>query len=140
MRKTLAALAATAAVTLGSSAPSHATATVNVQLAIGAVVGLPAGLCNLQVPAGADGLAVLDAGIANDCIESYKTTTYDSGAFVDCINDICGAPAEAAYITYWGMFENGVATWYGVSDFTAEEGDVLGFSYTTWATFLVPTP
>ena len=137
MRKIAGALAAAAALTFAFTIPSHASGTVNVQLALGAATTPVTGAaCTLQVPAGANGLTVLDAAVAKKCIASYKASDFGFGHFVECINEVCGAPAEAMYATYWSMYENGAVTWdYGVDGFSAQEGDVLGFSYVSW---LVP--
>ncbi len=116
-------------------APAHA---VNVTVGFGISVGthLPTGqFCPVDVPAGANGLAVMDAAVAAGCIESYETEVYPFGAYVRCINRVCAAPPEALFLTYWHMYENGVSTSYGVSDFVASSGDQLVFAYTTW---LVP--
>lgn len=93
--------------------------------------------CTMTVADGADGITVLDAAVTAGCIDSYETQTYAGiGTFVRCIDGLCGAPDEALNLTYWRMTENGSLTAYGVDDFTAESGDELGFSYTTWATCL----
>ena len=87
--------------------------------------------CNVTVPVGSDGAAVLDAAVASGCISSWSGTTYDFGTFVDCIDGICSAPP-----TYWAMSLNGVSTDYGISDYGATNGDVLGFDYVQWVVAL----
>jgi hypothetical protein len=123
-----------------AAAPAHA-ATVPVTFGISAVTYAPtAALCELSVPAGADGLVVLDAAVDAGCITSYHAQgPTQFGYFVDCINEICGETATGMYLTYWGMYENGVTTTYGVSDFRAAAGDELTFAYTTWAGCVAPT-
>lgn len=121
-----------AAVTV-AGAPAGATSTVTVNFGVSAGRHLPTGVaCPVSVPAGANGIAVLNAAVAKRCIESYRTVSYPFGVFVDCINRICGAPAEAFYLTYWNMYENGVSTSYGVSQFVAHQNDELVFAYATW--------
>lgn len=88
--------------------------------------------CSVSVDAGADGIAVLDAAEASDCISGYDAPPTSEGHFVDCIDDIC-----SAVVTYWRMTVNGTLTSYGVDDFSAASGDTLGFSYTEWPTCIV---
>ena len=87
--------------------------------------------CAVSVASGADGLDVLQAATTSGCISGYETQNFGFGEFVTCIDGICGTDA-----TYWRMTENGTYTTYGVSDFSADSGDELGFSYTQWATCL----
>lgn len=124
-RITLAALALAAVAT-----PAHA-ADVTVSLALSAGRHAPTGsACTLTVPAGADGIAVLDAAVARACITSYQTVTYPGfGTFVTCVDSVCGQSGTGTVGTYWNMYENGVSTGYGVDGFTADAGDELGFAY-----------
>lgn len=85
--------------------------------------------CAVTVPAGSNGITVLQEAVAKGCISSYQTTTYGNGNFVSCIDYVCGAVA-----TYWAMRENGTYTSYGVDGFTAEPGDVLWFAYEEFVT------
>lgn len=121
-----------------SLSPAQAVPPVTVNFGISAGAYAPTGVaCPVSVAAGANGLAVLDAAVAKGCIRSYKAETYSFGAFVSCINEVCGAPPAALYLTYWEMSENGKCTEdYGVSGFRADDGDELTFAYTTWAKFL----
>lgn len=95
------------------------------------VVSVPYKTCAVSVANGADGLAVLAAATTAGCISGYETADFGWGEFVNCIDGVCGTDA-----TYWRMTENGAYTVYGVSDFVADAGDELGFSYTQWATCL----
>lgn len=88
--------------------------------------------CVVQVSPDADGIAVLEAAKDASCIDGYETDDFGFGEFVRCIDGICGTDA-----TYWRMTLNGAYTLYGVSDYQASDDDVLGFSYTQWATCLV---
>lgn len=129
------------AVVLGAFATTPAHAAVTVTFGLSAGTYAPTGAaCALSVPAGADGLAVLDAAKAKGCIASYKAVGPGQfGYYIACINEVCGDETSGMYATYWGMYENGVATGYGVSDFRAAPGDDLTFAYTTWAGCLLPT-
>ena len=84
--------------------------------------------CSVKVPAAANGVDVLSRAVRDGCIESYETSSFSGGTFLDCIDGICGTAG-----TYWRMTENGAMTSYGVDGFVAHPGDVLGFSYTIWA-------
>src|SRR5688572_22547505 len=93
---------------LAVASPARA---ADVEVAFGLAAGAyaPTGaLCSVGVPAGADGVAVLDAAVEAGCILSYQAETHPQfGAFVTCINEVCGAPAEALGITYWKFFVDG---------------------------------
>lgn len=113
-------------------APAHA-ANVTVTFGLSAGVHAATGTaCPVSVPAGADGISVLDAAKAKGCIVSYHKQHYSGGDLVDCINEVCGAPPEAMYATYWSMYVDGKATIYGVNDFRAADGKDLAFVYTSW--------
>lgn len=84
--------------------------------------------CSVSVDAGADGVAVLAAATPS-CISGYTAPSTSYGRYVSCIDGIC-----EAVVTYWRMTKNGSLTSYGVDDFSAAAGDVLGFSYTEWPT------
>lgn len=123
-------IALAALVLAASSTPAHA-AGVTVSLALSAGTYAPTGAaCTVSVPAGADGIAVLDAAVAKACIVSYDTVTFSGfGTFVQCIDEVCGNAGTGTVGTYWNMYENGVSTAYGVDGFSADNGDELGFSY-----------
>lgn len=114
--------------------------TVHVDVDVAEAVEL--GDCDLSVPSGSNGLAVLDGAVAAGCIESYETQTHPQfGAFVRCINDICAAPDETFNITYWALYVDGRYATLGVSALTfPDHGSTLGFNYETWATGLVTPP
>lgn len=112
------------------SAATFSTVAVTLRLsAAEPVASVPYKDCTVSVASGADGLAVLDAATTAGCISGYETADFGWGEFVNCIDGVCGTDA-----TYWRMTENGAYTLYGVSDFVADAGDELGFSYTQWAT------
>lgn len=132
----IAVLAATAALPAQAKQTKFVstTSTVPVTLRLSAaepVASVPYKSCSVNVASGANGLAVLQAATSAGCISSYETADFGWGEFVNCIDGVCGTDA-----TYWRMTENSVYTVYGVSDFVADAGDELGFSYTQWATCL----
>jgi hypothetical protein len=125
---------------LGAVAPAHAT-TVTVTLDVSrgyppAVV--PVAHCNVGVPVGADGIDVLNAGVASGCISSYQAPLSQYGHYVTCINSDCEAPAGDptlhGTLLYWRISENGKPACVGVDGFTAAQGKVLGFTFTPTAT------
>jgi hypothetical protein len=91
-------------------------------------------LCNVNVPEGADGVAVFDAAIKGGCLQSYQLSHFGSDDFVDCLDSICGEPG-----TYWAMYENGSYTSYGVRGFSANQGDELWFNYEQYLSCFLPT-
>lgn len=51
--------------------------------------------CQLSVPAGVGGIAVLDAAVAKGCINSYRTGYRQHyGLVIACINDVCDGPVR----------------------------------------------
>jgi hypothetical protein len=122
------------ALALGVATPARA-ASVSVSFGVSLVGYAPTGAaCPLTVPAGSDGVAVLDAAVDAGCITSYRShSSPPFGEFVDCIDEVCGAPAEAMFLTYWKYWLNGAPASSGVSFYSAEAGDELVFSYSTWA-------
>jgi len=123
-------LAASVLAVVGVSLPASASS-VTVKLAISVEHKAPTGsLCPVQVPAGANGIAVLNAAVKKHCIVSYKTQSFPGfGDFVRCIDRICEID-KPTFIAYWAMYENGHFTSYGVDGFVANPGDILAFVYT----------
>jgi hypothetical protein len=117
--------------------PAHA-ANVSVTLRISpAAPASPVEIksCAVSVPALADGIAVLDAAKASHCIDSYETVQFGEGAFITCIDDLCGLPNGTglgvdSLITFWMMSVNKTIVNYGVNQYRAHASDVLEFSYT----------
>ncbi len=90
--------------------------------------------CPVTVAEGSDGSSVLDAAVASGCLQSYDLVAFAGlGNFVNCIDSVCSGPdPNKAGCWFWGMFENGLLTEYGVDGFRAAEGDVLSFAYVPW--------
>ena len=127
-------LASVAALAVGVPAQA-ADVTVNFGLSAGTY--LPTGaLCPVSVPAGSDGVAVLDAAVDAGCIVSYQTESFGFGDFVSCINEICGLFQEtpaASVGTYWGFYVDGEAALYGVNDYVSANGSEVVFTYEPFA-------
>lgn len=124
------------AVPAGAKTKSFSTTSSNVSVTLRLSVGEPTvspqyKSCGVTVTAGANGVAVLLAAKNSGCISGYTVTPSTFGNYVSCIDGICETLA-----TYWRMTENGTLTGYGVDGFSANAGDVLGFSHTQWATCL----
>jgi hypothetical protein len=115
---------------LGATTPAQAS-DVTVRFALSAGTYAPTGAaCELSVPEGASGLAVLDAAVARACIVSYATESYpEFGTFVTCIDFVCGQALTATHGTYWNMYDGGGSASYGVDGFVATDGAELGFAY-----------
>lgn len=87
--------------------------------------------CDLAVPTGADGLAVLESAKASGCIQSYEVVEYPGfGFFLNCIDTVCGGadPLPVA-CWYWALHLNGAPTEYGLDGYRAASGDVVTFLY-----------
>lgn len=137
MKKTVLA----AALAVAAATPAQA-ANVTVTLSLSAARYAPTGAaCTLSVPAGANGVTVLNAAVAKGCLVSYDTVTYPGfGTFVTCLDEVCGNATAGSVGTYWNMYDNGVSTGYGVDGFTAANGDDLGFAYKVYCFAAVCPP
>lgn len=111
---------------------ANAAATVTVTLDV-EVLGHDYKSCDVAVPEGATAHAVLDAAVAQGCLLRWTSQEYPGyGAYVDCIDLVCGTPA-----TYWAFFTNGEYAALGIDAYVVQDGDVLGFDHQQWA---VPLP
>lgn len=126
---------AMAVITGSGVTPAHAS-NVNVKFGVSAGYWAPTGAaCTVSVPAGANGLAVLDAAVADGCILSYDTQSFGGQPYVSCINEIC--QIADGLVSFWAMFENSpIPAEYGAGDFRADEGDELVFAYTNFAVLM----
>lgn len=90
--------------------------------------------CDVEVPAGADGKAMLTQATLDRCIAGWTATYFvGQGFFVDAIDGrraVCDTPAWLVHCTFWALSVDGAASPTGVDGWTAAEGDVYGFTYT----------
>lgn len=85
--------------------------------------------CRLTVSDDADGVDVLDAAVAQDCIDSYTTETHSQGTFVTEIDGVKdGAGAFGANCFFWVYFVNGVPAMTGVDGYDASDGDAVSWA------------
>lgn len=115
---------------------SAADVAVHFQVSVGTAAppAVPISECSVSVPAGADGVAVLDAAEREGCIDSYQGSNDPQfGFFLECVNGICGTPA-----TYWAFYENNTLSNTGLSFYEAQSGDEVEVSYQTWLPCLTP--
>lgn len=115
---------------------SAADVAVHFQVSVGTAAppAVPISECSVSVPAGADGVAVLDAAEREGCIDSYEGSNDPQfGFFLECVNGLCETP-----VTYWAFYENNDLASYGLGSFTAEAGDEVEVSYQTWLPCLTP--
>lgn len=126
---------------LVQAAPSQAATTTTVHLHVDVAGAAPMADCDVTVPTGANGIAVLSAAKATGCIDGYTTRNHPQfGVQVTCIEQVCQAPDEALNLTYWGIYLGDDYASTGVSGLSfPRDGRDLGFRYETWATYLVPT-
>jgi hypothetical protein len=131
--------AVTLAAGLGIAAPAQAT-NITVNFGLSAARHAPTGVaCPVSVPAGSDGVVVLEAAKTKHCIESYETVTHPTlGRYVQCIDRVCGAPGEALFLTYWAFYVNGQYSDVGVDLYQAAAGDEVVFAYETWLVCFLP--
>ena len=121
--------------------PAHAAVSVTLRIS-SYTYALADVTCTLSVSQGADGVAVLTAGVEQLCIEGFTTHQTSLGTYLDCIDDgtngnRCGDPYPT-FLRFWSMRENCEPTGYGVDGFRAAAGDELSFTYETPATLFAP--
>lgn len=124
-------LATITALLLITATTSASAAAANVTLDLEAL-GVDYKACEVAVPVGSNGGDVLDAAVGAGCISSWSYTDFGFGRFVDCIDGVCGTAA-----TFWEFSVNGVSASFGIDDYHAAPGDVVGFNYVEW---VVPLP
>src|SRR2546428_1357163 len=123
------------ALSLAAFSPARSAANVTVVLSVdyGARAGAQStgsAACPLSVPQGSDGIAVLNAAVANRCISSYSTTF--GGGYITCVSGVCEGRLNAAVpvCAYWAIISTDVnAMNNGILAFSADNGDVLELSY-----------
>lgn len=90
--------------------------------------------CDVTVPAGADGGAVLDRAVETGCIASWDFTTFSGQRFVTSI-DRWRAPGltclafEVGVCDWWQYHVNGETAGFGVDGYSAEDGDTNRWVY-----------
>lgn len=139
---------------LALAPPATAETTVTVQLTIDGDEVFPFSLppydeapvatsCDVTVPDGASGGAVLDRAVEVDCLSSWDfRKDPDFGRFVTGINGThghCGAEDQPpglwpVFCSFWEFRVNGEASEVGIASYLADEGDQVTFRYnrTTW--------
>lgn len=100
-------------------------------------------VCELTVPAGADGFDILDRAVSTGCISSYDAVDFGGayGRFLTCIDEICGQdaptwalPIPVAYVgTTWNVTIDDAYATVGLETYEAAAGDELGLTYGPYA-------
>lgn len=86
------------------------------------------GECHVDVPEGADGGAVLDAAVADGCIEGWDYDEFGGDRFVTSIDHL-RAPGlsclafSVGVCDWWELSVNGQTASFGIDDYSAEDGD-----------------
>lgn len=94
--------------------------------------GLDYKRCDVAVPEGANARDVLDAAVGQGCLLRWTHQEYPGyGAYVDCIDLVCGTPA-----TFWAFYVNGAFSSLGIEAYRVGDGDVLGFDHQPWVVTL----
>lgn len=123
-------LAILAALLVLPAVPAAGTVTVTLDVDLN---GTDYKSCDVTVPEGANAHAVLDQAAADGCLLRWTSQEYPGyGAYVDCIDAVCGAVA-----TFWAFYTNGAFSGVGIDSYVVSNGDVLGFDYEQW---VLPLP
>lgn len=118
--------------TLGFALVSTAASTIDVHLDVDLIGAGEHADCDLTVVDGATGIDLLDEAVSDGCIDSYRTRDFNFGEMVTCVDDICQTPDSTFNALFWAVYVNcGYAS--GVSSMSLSDGDVVEFSYETWA-------
>lgn len=84
--------------------------------------------CDVHVPAGADGGALLDQAVADGCILEWSAAEFPGfGRYVSSIDHVTEALA-----TFWALRVDGTLTDYGIDLYQATQGHVVQFTYEEW--------
>lgn len=114
--------------------------TVHLSLTAGSHLAPAYHACDVVVPAGSNGKDVLDAAAAQGCIDSVDYGF--GGAFVECIDDLCGQNVANTFGTFWGFYVDEAfpcGGTCGILDVTFNGGESVEFAYVDWYTpFFVP--
>lgn len=100
-------------------------------------------VCQVSIPAGSNGLVVLDAAVAKGCVKKYETTTFGTGKFLQCLDDgingnRCGDPGPG-YLRYWAFREDcNYVQDHGLEGFVATANKELSLTYEISYAFAVP--
>lgn len=120
-----------------SAAPHVAAANVTVQLSLTAGQHLAPSFetCDVVVPSGSTAKQVLDAAVAQGCISSVQYGF--GGAFVNCIDGLCGQNVANTFGTFWAFYVNeelpgGCSA--GINDVQVSGGESIEFVYADWYT------
>lgn len=136
MRK-LALFVLTVSIAFAVAARPAAAGTTTVHLDVDLATAVPLADCDVVVPVGANGIAVLDQAVADGCIDSYDTVTFAGfGEKVTCIDDVCETPEETLNALTWIVYTDGEQSDLGVSSMSfPTHGSTLGFSYEAWGVY-----
>ena len=116
--------------------PAAAATTVHLEVAVAAAV--PIASCDVSVPDGANGLAVLDQAVTTGCIDDYDSVPFSGlGEKVTCITktvELCETSDETLNALTWIIYVDGELADLGVSSLSfPTHGTSLTFSYEPWA-------
>lgn len=99
--------------------------------------------CTVNVPAGADGFAVLEAARVAGCADGYTFV----GGFLDCVDgagakpNLCTAcPPPYLACAYWALWVDGKYADEGLAGFSAGENRDLGVAFELWPATMIPAP
>lgn len=121
----------------GTTMPAAATPVV-VHLDVDLALAAPLADCDVSVPAGSNGLAVLDAAVDVGCIDGYTLKPGQFAPYVQCIEktvDLCETPDETLNAVTWIIYVDGSLTPanFGVSELFFPPHHSLELSYEPWA-------
>jgi hypothetical protein len=113
--------------------PTQAAIEITVHLDVTMLGAAPLHSCDVVVPAGSNGGALLDAAVAQGCILSWTADSFPGfGRYVTCMDHVvCGQVA-----TYWALYYNGGYSDVGIDALALQQGDTLGLDYTQWVVVL----
>ena len=121
-----------AACLLAPGSTAHAAVPVRFEVSIGAhhPTGPLYAACDLSVPEGTRGVAVLDAAVASGCIASYELAEFPGfGRYVSCIDGIC--QIANGLVTFWALFYDDAFATEGIDAFEATGSRQLELTYTS---------
>lgn len=128
---------------IGAESSETVTVTLVVETHVTQAAGLPPGdlaplpgtaSCQVSLPAGADGLTLLDQATADGCITGWEGQQSAFGTFVTAIDDLQAPGASCLAYTagvcdWWEHSVNGQTVSYPPEGYTAADGDQVSWLY-----------
>ena len=130
VRSVLVAVLAAACISSGAVPAQASVVTVTVE--VSHIVHRPGTdlACEVAVPEGSNGIAVLDAAVQAGCITSYETAEFEGfGRYITCVDGLC--QVAGGLVAYWALFFDDEFAQTGIEGFEAAVGREIELTFTS---------